>query len=262
MSVADELGLWPGCELLKQADQSWDGWCEQHPALRVAGDVESLQRWLRGQDAVAADPALMALVTLGSPQGGDDLAAVAVVAWSLMPAACTIADRLRAISVDINQVVAGQLWLEIRGFPWRRLRKVASNIVLNTRFGVLRDVDPLYRRKFVELPTDPHDCFWSQLDQGTESQATVAEADLLLDLLDGACSQQVISGQDRSLLVSLAQAACDSAQGCDRGRGGLMANDMNTRFAAEVGMSVTMLRRRTRRTLQSLQAYAPKSLAG
>jgi len=36
--------------------------------------------------------------------------------------------------------VASQLWIEIRTFNWRRLRKVAANILINTRVGALREV--------------------------------------------------------------------------------------------------------------------------
>ena len=40
--------------------------------------------------------------------------------------------------------MASQLWIEVRTFKWRRLRKVAANILINTRVGVLREVGDFF----------------------------------------------------------------------------------------------------------------------
>jgi len=142
MSVADQLGLWDETsELLAQADQRWGHWAGTYPALTHCCGLRELRSWLPGADKTEADEALHALATLAAADGGDDTAAAATLAWALMPGACTLANRLRTLTRHIDEIVAAQLWVEVRTFPWRRLRKVAANVLMNTRAGVLRDCD-------------------------------------------------------------------------------------------------------------------------
>ena len=142
MSVADQLSLRDETsELLALADQRWCLWATAYPALTLCCGVRELRSWLPGADKAEADEALHALATLGAVDGGDDIAAAAALAWALMPGACTLANRLRTLTLHIDEVVAAQLWVEVRTFPWRRLTKVAANVLSNTRVGVLRDCD-------------------------------------------------------------------------------------------------------------------------
>ena len=83
---------------------------------------------------------LWELARLASPSGGDDVAAAGALAWLLLPGACATAHRLRSLTPRIDEVVAAQLWLEVREFAWQRLGKVAANIVMNVRRGVLREL--------------------------------------------------------------------------------------------------------------------------
>jgi hypothetical protein len=61
---------------------------------------------------------LHALATLAAADGGNDVAAAAALACALMPGACILANRLRTLAVQIDQIVAAQLWVEVRTFPW------------------------------------------------------------------------------------------------------------------------------------------------
>ena len=140
MSVETQLGLHDeGNGLLAHAGQNWASWADRFPCLSGIGGVGSLRAWLRAAEPAAADEVLHALVTLASPSGGDDASAAAMVAWALLPGASVLAQRLRTLSPRIDEIVAAQLWIEIRTFPWQRLRKVAANILANTRTGVLRE---------------------------------------------------------------------------------------------------------------------------
>ena len=140
MSVAEQLGLdEQTSELLALADQRWGHWASAHPALAHCRGVRELRSWLPGADQGEADAALHALATLAAADGGDDVGAAAALACALMPGACILANRLRTLAAHIDQIVAAQLWLEVRTFPWRRMRKVAANVLLNTRAGVLAD---------------------------------------------------------------------------------------------------------------------------
>jgi hypothetical protein len=73
----------------------------------------------------AADEVLHALVQIGSPSGRDCRPAAWVVAWALLPGANAVARRAPA-GPETDALVASQLWLEIRQFPWWRHRKVAG----------------------------------------------------------------------------------------------------------------------------------------
>jgi hypothetical protein len=167
MSVAEQLGLDDETsELLALADQRWDHWATAHPALTHCCGVRELRSWLCVADQGEADEALHALATLAAADGGDDLAAAAALACALMPGACLLANRLRALAAHIDQIVAAQLWLEVRTFAWRRMTKVAANVLLNTRAGVLADcdvrsqlerTDPTWSRT---SPVDPFGTFW------------------------------------------------------------------------------------------------------
>jgi len=75
------------------------------------------------------------------PNCGHDVVAVGALAWVLLPGARVVAHRLRGVSARIDELVATQLWLEVREFAWERRRKVAANIVMNVRRGVLRDLE-------------------------------------------------------------------------------------------------------------------------
>ena len=140
MSVQTQLGLHDeGNGLLAHAGQNWASWADRFPCLWGIGGVASLRAWLRAAVPAEADEVLHVLVSLASPSGGDDASAAAMVAWALLPGASVLAQRLRTLSPRIDEVVAAQLWIEIRTFPWRRLHKVAANILANTRTGVLRE---------------------------------------------------------------------------------------------------------------------------
>ena len=141
MSVAAQLGLDdPARGLLAQARTDWAGWRGSDPQLAVVEDLPDLPGWIRAADRNDVDDVLHDLARLGSSTGGDDIAAAGALAWVLLPGATLAAHRLRDMTPRIDECVAAQLWIEVRSFAWERRRKVAANIVMNLRRGVLRDL--------------------------------------------------------------------------------------------------------------------------
>src|SRR3954453_23451828 len=207
MSVATQLGLdGPDNPVLIRAALDWDSWVVWDSRLAaVTGGVKGLRPWLRRADPAAADDVLHGLAGLGSPSGGDSLLAARVLAWALLPGASALARRLASLTPDIDAIVAAQLWLEIRSFPWRRLRKVAANILANTRVGVLREcgvASQLHRGDRVWAQSRlvaPQAAVWADLEAA--SSRTAAEE--LSAVLDWACDRQVIDGRERALLLAL-----------------------------------------------------------
>jgi hypothetical protein len=260
VSVEIQLGLHDKDNgLLAHAWQNWTSWTDRFPCLSGIGGVESLRGWLRAAEPAAADEVLHALVTLASPSGGDDPSAAAMVAWVLLPGASVLAQRLQTLSPRIDQLVAAQLWIEIRTFPWRRLRKVAANILANTRTGVLREcgahrqIERLDRTWSSVRLVDPTALFWARV--GTQDDASQSPVHELVEVLQWARAANVISDSDRSLLLSLAETA-DSFGPARTGRGwcGLMANELSADLAERLGISPITVRRRARKAISALAA--------
>ena len=204
MSVAGQLGLDEANGVwLIQAAERWPGWAASEPALGVVAGPRDLRGWLRTADPIDADAVLKALVRLASPTGGDDLAAAMVVAWALLPGACSLARRLQTLTPRIDEVVAAQLWLEIRGFAWQRLDKVAANILADTRTGVLRECGSRSQLRRCDR---------------TWSQTTVAEPGPALDTSPGPPGPSA-SGSDRPLLARACRAERGRGAGCASGLG-------------------------------------------
>lgn len=270
MTVAERMGLEDESgDLLAQAAVLWPDWVREAPQLGVVANLAALRPWLRHADAFDADRVLLELARLGSPTGGDSVAAAAALAWALLPGASSLARRLRSLTPAIDEVVAAQLWIEVRAFPWRRLTKVAANVLANTRTGVLRECgvhsqlqrcDPTWSRTSL---ADPHSSTWDNRSARThhgpstlwDPSPEVTSVEELLELLDWACGAEVITDDDKSLLLSLV-AAADQAdtRRTGRGRGGLLANDVSAAVASRCGLSPITVRRRARRTVQALTA--------
>lgn len=261
MSVATQLGLSdPTKELLGRAREAWPQWCEHRPSLRVVQDLLDLPGWIRAADRHASDDILHQLAELASPTGGGDVVAAGALAWLLLPGACVMAHRLRSLTTRIDEVVAAQLWLEVRSFPWQRQRKVAANIVMNTRRGVLRELgvgqsareaDPVWARAVQCEPDSP---VWAVVE-GRQDPHPSATSQELADVLLWALEERVIDEADRDLLLALAVTADRTGVSHNsRGRSGLCAHTVTARVAGQVGVSPITVRRRATVTLSALAA--------
>ena len=261
MSVAEHLGLdHPGSnDLICRAQEEWPGWCRSDPRLGVVAGPLEVPRWTLAAERDRADDVLHALASLGAGNGGDDRAAAMTLCWTLLPAAASLAHQLRGLTSDIDEVVASQLWLEARTFPWRRLRKVAANIRANARASVLRQCGDRARPRAgdrtwgLTCPVDPTAPFWASFADPTVGVQEPSASEELLDLLEWACRQDVITVEDRALLLSLVQAAEGTVVSRSRrGGGGLMANELSEQVARRWGVSPVTVRRRARRSMRAL----------
>ena len=257
MSVATHLGLTdPDNDLLGLARQRWPSWQASHEVLRAVDDLLDLPDWLRAADWAAADRVLLALAELSAPDGGDDVAATGALAWVLLPGASLLAFRLGRLCRRIDEVLAAQLWVEARTFPWRRGQKVAANILMNTRKGVMRDLgigaqaDPTWAHS---IPVAPDADMW--LDAAKMHDTGPAPAQELQDLFERGQAKGVLSDADVELLLSLALAA-DRAHPARSGRGnaGLMAPAASEAVARSRGVSARTVRRHAARSVQALRA--------
>ncbi|QZN87063.1 hypothetical protein [Cellulomonas sp. C5510] len=265
MSVAAQLELDdPARGLLARARTCWPVWWGRDPRLAVVGDLLDLPRWIGSVDRDDADDVLHELARLGSPTGGDDVAAAGALAWLLLPGASQVARRLGDMTPRIDECVAAQLWIEVRTFDWQRRRKVAGNIVRNLRRGVLRELGVGQHLRTTDcawaraVPLEPEAQLWEILDAKAAGPLAVDPEEELADLLSWATSLHVIDDQDKDLLVGLAEAACATKVTRSReGRGGLCSRAGSSVVAARHGVSEATVRRRARRSIQALaDAYA------
>jgi hypothetical protein len=182
----------------------WPRWQDAGPALNVVADVAALPRWMKqatpsGRDAV--------LAALGRVARSDRRAYVAL-AWLLVPGASLVAGRLGRLSEVIDEVVAGQLWIQICEHDPADDKYLAARI--------LRRVE---RESLAELGSDElakrRDATWAsavlieRYDDAIPAEEPDAEEPQvqLFDLLRRALDSGALSDQDRDLLLDLALAA-------------------------------------------------------
>ena len=264
MSVATRLGVDdPDEGLLAQARDRWARWGQDDPDLAVVADLLELPEWVQARTGpqaplpalVEADAVLRRLARLASPRGGDDVAAAAALAYLLVPGASLLAHRLEGYSPHIDHYVAGQLWLEIRSFPWERLSKVAANVLLRTRRAVIRDL-----RGDALTPVDPTEATWQLLETRPRPHAEDAYRRAqaswrVRTVLEQAVAQNVITEKDRALLTALAEAATEhGVSRAGRGFGGLCSIPALETVAAQSGCSLSTVRRRARESLDAVAA--------
>jgi hypothetical protein len=215
MSSMQHLGLtWPVLAERVERSGRWPSWVIAEPALACVSGLQEVA-------AIAADRAhpgcadalLGALVRLGAMDGGNDQDAAGAVALLLANGADQLAGQLRNLSGDIDHMVAGQVWLQIREFPWRRRRRaIAKNILMDARRALLRDLGVDTRRcnrgvvvMLVDTTRDSAASYAgsrSLVDQdghsGSGDELTLAE------VLEWATGSGVVAAYDAATLLELA----------------------------------------------------------
>ncbi|WP_298747055.1 hypothetical protein [uncultured Serinicoccus sp.] len=257
MRVAAQLGLDDPhtSTLLSKARARWASWAEADTRLAVCGDPLQLPDIFTGWSPAQKDEVLQALSWLASPKGGDQVAAAGVLSWLLIPGAARLAVTLAHLSRRIDEVVAAQLWIEARS--WNGGPKVAANVLMRARGGVLRDLG------IRDDPAWSHTSLWDT--QAPESPVqtipapvTDRPAELVLrDVLQEAIHSEVITGDQRDLLLHLARAA--DAQGvrrAGRGNAGLLAEQVLVDVGRGHGMHRSSVRRHAARSLGLLREHA------
>lgn len=289
MSVQQQLGLEEDGLLVQQIRERWSTWSAHDERLAAVAEFDEFRDWLRTANVEERDDALYALACMAAKDAGDDHFAGAALAWALLPGAATLAARLAGFAPCIDDLVAAQLWLEVRTFAWQRLRKVAANILAATRAGVLLDLGDLgqVRRSdrawantgllfgdFLEGewnreqadPTDPE--LFVQVGSRTREQLTVHfEADPtptqeVEALLAWGVREGLISDRDRLVLTEL----IDEAETTVPARGrtancGLGGREITRKVGERLGVSSATVRRHLNTSVAALAAASDRYVA-
>ena len=256
MSVEPHLGLGSvkGAGLLGRAGQRWPEWERDFPALgEVDGPVE-LREWLREHPERGRE-ALLALASLAAVDGWDDPVAAAVLAWALLPGANAVAYRLRDLGPDVPALVAGHLWIAARTFSWRTARSVATCVLKATQRAVLSEAVP---NRHVTLWGDglEYVAELSGVARPVGADPVHSAAEELLDVLEWAQGQEVISQRDVRLLVCLVQVAGTLPDGRRGHRQGLLTRRSCDIVAQRFGVGPHTVRRRVGASVEALAAVA------
>jgi hypothetical protein len=142
MSMSGILGSLPDlCDQIHRSN-AWAGWLEAEPDLRRVGSTHDLVALTaKGGNPLAADQMLGALVRLAAADGGNQQLAVVLLLHLLEPGIRTLARRFRDLDADATALVAGELTVQIRTFPWRRrTRAFAANLLLDVKAVLLREL--------------------------------------------------------------------------------------------------------------------------
>lgn len=110
MSVAKCLGVDDlDAPNMQEVRAEWPGWQEIERALKAVDDLVALPRWMKQATPAERDAVLAGLRRLAE----HDPRAFVALAWLLVPGASMVAGRLRRLTDAIDEVVAGQLWIQI-----------------------------------------------------------------------------------------------------------------------------------------------------
>lgn len=261
------LGVLPA-ELNEQVSGAvWARWVEAEPALHRVGSLDELHE-LRGRDA---DAPLGALVRLAAEDGGDDPLAAIAVAHQLEGGATPLIYSLRDLSDDIDALVMGALWAEIRTFPWRRrTRAFAASLMYDTRTAVISLLLPGWTRLGAEpvVLMDPQSPMAERLvglnsSCGCGPSVTCDQSAVeLAEFLDWALASGVIQRDDALLLLDLVAAGDEVAdEDTPRTLRGTCSQAAVLRVAQQRGVCGKTVMRRRDRVVATLRASAAGYLA-
>ncbi|GAA3644918.1 hypothetical protein GCM10022237_00420 [Nocardioides ginsengisoli] len=219
MSVAKCLGVDDlDAPNMQEVRAEWLRWQDVERALDVVDHLADLPRWLKHSTPIERDAVLAGL----RRRAEHDPRAYVALAWLLVPGASLVAGRLRRLTDAIDEVVAGQLWIQICEHDPADDRYVATTILRRVERESMAELGlgELAKRRD---PTWASSVLIERYDETTPAEEPDAEEprEQLIELLRRALDSGALSDQDRGLLLDLALAANLADAPLRRGRAGL-----------------------------------------
>lgn len=239
---------------MMQMRSRWPQWSEVEPGLAVVDDPVALPRVMRRSEPEQRDTVLGALLRLGVVEQS---ATTVALVWLLAPGATKLAWRLRDLSRDIDELVAGQLWIQVREHDPDDARYVAAKILNRTGREVMVElaVGDLAKRRD---PTWANAVLTDRFDESIphqESDEDTAREELHL-LLRKALDSGSLADVDRDLLLDLAHAANMLCAPLRRGRAGLTAPSVARLVSEDHTLAARTIRRHAADALDGLAEIA------
>lgn len=257
MSVAKCLGVDDlDAQNMQEVRAQWPIWQDAEPALNVVDDIAALPRWMKqatpsGRDAV--------LAALGREAASDRRAYVAL-AWLLVPGASVVAGRLRRLTEVIDEVVAGQLWIQICEHDPADDTYVAATILRAVERESLAELGlgELAKRRDPTWASAVRIERYDETIPAEEPEAEEAQVQLI-ELLRRALDSGALSDQDRDLLLDLALAANLAGAPLRRGRAGLTTPSVAQLVSEDHALAARTIRRHAADALDRLGELALRS---
>jgi hypothetical protein len=252
MSVAKCLGVDDiNAPNMRELRAEWPQWRQMSSDLPDVDDLKDLPRWMQNAEPAQRDEVLTALRRVGA---GDRRAYVAL-AWLLMPGAARVAGRISRLAEEIDEVVAGQLWVQICEHDPADDGYVAKKIldrVYRESMAELGVGDLARRRDEAWAMTVLVDSFDESIPAGPADDE-VARREVLADLLGRGIDAGRLAESDRDLLLDLAHAAEQIDAPGRRGQGGLMAPSVTQLVEEAHGMSSRSIRRHAAGAIKAMR---------
>ena len=245
------------------AAHTFTAWAELVPELAADPSVDSVEDLFAAlgpkSDPRRWDTLMLALLQLAAVDGEDQDDAVLAVLHAVAASATRLSRRGFA-----EDLVLGQLAIQIRTYPWRtRRRAVAGNLLRDTENALCYEVYAVRMRTrrsaqpITEVPVDMRPCHEENGSPAALAEDTAAletgdtnDGDLdLIDLLMWAERTGIVNARDLSMLVQYH---------CGRDTTGAGHEHVARMF----GVNVRTSKRRCTAALDALRAAAPEYLAG
>ncbi len=257
MSVAKCLGVADlDAPNMQEVRAEWPRWQDTEPALTVVADIAALPRWMKQATPSGRDDVLAAL---GRVAGSDRRAYVAL-AWLLVPGASLVAGLLRRLTEVIDEVVAGQLWIQICEHDPADGAYIAATILRRVERETLAELGlgELAKRRD---PTWASAVLIERYDETIPAEESDAEEPQvqLIELLRRALDSGELSDQDRDLLLDLALAANLAGAPLWRGRAGLTTPSVAQLVSQDHALAARTIRRHAADALDRLGEVARRS---
>jgi hypothetical protein len=255
MSVAKCLGVDDiNAPSMRELRAEWPQWRQMSSDLPDVDDLKDLPRWMQNAEPAQRDEVLTALRRVAA---GYRRAYVAL-AWLLMPGAARVAGRISRLADEIDEVVAGQLWVQTCGHDPADDRYVAKKIldrVYRESMAELGVGDLARRRDEAWAMTVLVDAFDESIPAGPADDE-VTRREVLADLLQRGIESGKLVESDRDLLLDLAHAAEQIDAPGRRGRGGLMTPSVTQLVEEAHGMSSRSIRRHAAGAIKAMREEA------
>lgn len=257
MSVAKCLGVADlDAPNMQEVRAEWPRWQNVEVALNVVDDIGALPRWMKHATPAVRDGVLAALRRVAE----SDRRAYVALAWLLMPGASLVAGRLRRLTDAIDEVVAGQLWIQICDHDPADDMYVARTILRRVERESMAELGlgELAKRRD---PTWASSVLIERYDETIPAEEPDAEEPRvqLIELLRRALDSGALSDQDRGLLLDLALAANLADAPLRRGRAGLTTPSVAQLVSEDHALAARTIRRRAADALDRLGEVARRN---
>jgi hypothetical protein len=254
MSVARCLGVDDlDAPNMQEVRAEWPRWRDAERALNVVDDIAALPRWMKQATPAERDAVLVGLRRVAEI----DRRAYVALAWLLMPGASLVAGRLRRLGDVIDEVVAGQLWIQICEHDPADDKYVATKILKRVERESMAElgVGELAKRRD---PTWASSVLIERYDETIPAEEPDAEEprEQLIELLRRALDSGALSDQDRGLLLDLALAANLADAPLRRGRAGLTTPSVAQLVSEDHALAARTIRRHAANALDRLGEVA------